>query len=130
MTSSVVTVHMTEVLSAVYEKFLIKGIRHLPVVDGQGCIQGLVTETDFYRVTMPRMTEEGPVYDKDALDQNLLRKVMTPEPFTLCPDEPLSKAVAAMAEHKYGCIPIVNAERKVIGIVTEIDILKYVWKML
>ncbi|MDP3919251.1 MAG: CBS domain-containing protein [Candidatus Omnitrophota bacterium] len=130
MTSPAVTVHVTEEFSAVHEKFLIKGIRHLPVVDGQGRIQGLVTETDFNRVTMPRMTEDGPVYDKTALDRTLLRRVMTPEPCTLCPDDPLSKAVSLMAEHKYGCIPIVDVQGKVIGIVTEIDILKYIRKML
>lgn len=77
MHSPVVTIGADENFSKVEEKLRTKGIRHLPVVDGDGRVVGMVTQRDLYRTLSPRVTEEGIYYDSSALNDFILRRVMT-----------------------------------------------------
>jgi CBS domain-containing protein len=130
MTWPVVTAGVDEHLSSIEEKFRMKGIRHLPIVDHENKVVGLVTQRDLYRILSPRLTETGIYYDKPMLDQFILKHVMTHNPLTLLPDDPLSKAVEIMARNKYGCIPIANGEGVIKGILTETDVLKFLARQL
>jgi CBS domain-containing protein len=49
---------------------------------------------------------------------------MTKDVLTLGPNDTLAKALNIMAITKYGCLPIVDENKKLLGIVTQIDILK------
>jgi CBS domain-containing membrane protein len=42
---------------------------------------------------------------------------------TVSPDLPVSKAARILLENKYGCLPVVDDEHKLVGIVTEADFL-------
>ena len=46
------------------------------------------------------------------------------KPLTFGPDELVKPAVAAMSEMKYGSVMVIDDDRKVIGVVTERDIMK------
>ena len=61
-------------------------------------------------------------FDKDMLDAFPLRTVMKREPFTLGPDDPVSRAIMHMAVKNVGCIPIVDDKQKILGIITNQDI--------
>lgn len=125
MTTPVETVHFQDPFHKVEEKLRLKDIRHLPVVDGKGMIMGLVTQRDFFRLATPQWDmEEGFRYSSKSLDDFVLNQVMIKKPITMSPEDKLSTAVKVMAEHKYGCIPVVDKNQKVAGIVTETDILK------
>lgn len=126
MVSPVVTVHRKDPFSAVEEKFRRKGIRHLPVIDDDGVLVGLVTQRDLYRTISPHVTDEGPYYDPEILNHFVLRHVMTKDPVTLAPEDPMSKAIEIMTRRKFSCIPVVDRNKKVVGIVTEIDVLRFV----
>jgi CBS domain-containing protein len=130
MKSPAITVFERDPFRMVEEKFRQKGIRHLPVVDENGSLVGLVTQRDLFRIAPPKITEEGSVYDPAALDTVILRYVMKKDPLALKPEDLFSEAVRTMAEHKYGCIPIVDDRRKVVGILTETDVLKFAAKHL
>ena len=47
-----------------------------------------------------------------------------PQPVTFLPNDKVSKAIDAMAEKNYGSVVIVDDEDRVVGIVTERDIVK------
>jgi predicted transcriptional regulator len=66
------------------------------------------------------------MYDKESLDGHILKHVMIKEVFTLLPEDTLGEAIKAMIRWKYGCIPIVNEQKCLIGIITQADILKAV----
>ena len=127
----VITVQIDEPFSHVEEKFRQKNIRHLPVVDSEGKLLGLITQRDLFRTVSPHKDLEGAEhYDPETLDAFILKRAMISDPSTLGPDDTLLQAVELMASFKYGCIPIVDKEKKVIGIVTEIDVLKLLYKFL
>ena len=77
----------------------------------------------------PRETSSGWYYDKEGLNLLKLEHFMTKEPLTLTPENTLKEAAEIMARTKFGCLPIVAAgTRKLVGIVSYVDILKEIVK--
>jgi CBS domain-containing protein len=55
---------------------------------------------------------------------------MTPDPFTVKRETPLSVAVARIVSKRINCLPVLDDEGKVCGIVTSTDLLKAYQKLL
>jgi CBS domain-containing protein len=53
-----------------------------------------------------------------------ISQVMSAPPISIDPDASVQEAARLMAEHKIGCLPV-EEDRRVIGIVTETDVLRY-----
>ncbi|NQU74199.1 MAG: CBS domain-containing protein [Candidatus Omnitrophica bacterium] len=121
------TIDIDDPFGKVWEMFRAHGIRHLPVIDDKGTLRGIVTQRDLYRTASPRKTMEGElVYDKADLDKHILKYVMTKKVVSLSPDQTLKNAVDLMVNSKYGCIPIVDSNKCLVGIVTQVDVLKVI----
>ena len=121
------TLNVDDPFSRAWEIFKTYGIRHLPIVDDKGILKGILTERDLYRIQSPRIAMDGElVYDNEGLDSHVLKDVMMKEVFTLMPDDTLVTAIQAVIRGKYGCIPIVNEHKYLVGIITGETILKAV----
>ena len=126
MVSPVITVKETDNFALVQEKIALYDVRHLPVVNDAGAIVGLISQRDLYQIHSPRRLEDGTwYYDKEALNQFLLSKVMHPKPFTLKANNSIFDAIEATVRYKFGCIPIVDDYKYPCGILTRDTILKY-----
>ena len=107
-------------------------IRHLPVVDDNGQMVGLISDRDL-RLSMLE-TEQGPGgapkgYYLPALTK--VSSVMVTNVLTASPEMLLANAAVVMSERKYGCLPVVDlATKKAVGIVTETDMLRLLASML
>jgi CBS domain-containing protein len=55
---------------------------------------------------------------------------MTPDPFTVKRETPLSVAVARIVSKRINCLPVLDDEGRVCGIVTSTDLLKAYQKLL
>jgi len=109
----------------VWDIFQSRGIRHLPVINAENVLVGIVTQRDLYRLVSPRKTMEGNmVYDKNELDEFILEHVITKGVATLNQDQTLSSAIDLMVNKRYGCIPIVDDRGRLIGIITQTDVLR------
>ncbi len=111
-------------------KFREHNIRHLPVVDKQNKLVGLVSERDLFRILPPRKMEDGTFYyDPEALNAIILKHVMNPKPCYMHEDEPIGATLEKFVENKYGGIPILDKDRVLKGIITPVDILKVAWQI-
>jgi acetoin utilization protein AcuB len=91
--------------------------RHLPVVDSDGGLVGIVDRADL-ELFLAEMESPGVIKRQHRMDQ-----VMTREVVRVSPDCPLEEAATLMVEHQIGSLPVVEGGQ-VIGIITETDIFK------
>ncbi len=125
MMKKFIFIHEDDRFSLVEEKLREFNIRHLPVIDDNNKLVGIITQRDLYRIQSPRHLEDDTwYYDQKSLDSHILKYVMTKDPCAINPQDPAAKAVLLMAERKYGCLPVVKKDRTLCGIVTRHDILK------
>ncbi|NCB26650.1 MAG: CBS domain-containing protein [Bacteroidia bacterium] len=131
MTKDPITLNIDESFCRVAQIFQEKDIRHLPIVNSQGQILGIISQRDLNRITSPKKGPNGEyLYDAAELTKYILRQHVIQKVFSLSLEDTLEKAVTIMAEKKLGCMPIVDPDGKVIGIVTAIDLLKLFLKTL
>ena len=103
-----------------------KGIRHLPVVDAEQKLVGLLTDRDL-RAAGPSQASDLSVHEIHYVLQKLkVSSFMTPREklITVTPEVVIEEAVQLMHQHKIGCLPIVEGDR-LYGIITETDILAH-----
>ena len=125
MTSSPDTVFSDDDLGDVYALMNEKMIRHVPVVDHDGSVEGLVSQRDLIRTVLHAFDDLTFLDQRDALRGMFVRDVMTADPETVAPDMPLSDAGRLLLENKIGCLPVVEGTR-LVGILTESDFIKRV----
>jgi len=103
-----------------------KGVRHLPVVDKNGKLVGIVTDRDI-REAAPSDATLLSVQELNYLLGKLkVSAFMTPKDklLTITPDALIEEAVQLMHDHKIGCLPVIEGE-KLYGIFTETDALTH-----
>ncbi len=103
-----------------------KGVRHLPVVDKNGKLVGIVTDRDI-REAAPSDATLLSVQELNYLLGKLkVSAFMTPKDklLTISPDALIEEAVQLMHDHKIGCLPVIEGE-KLYGIFTETDALSH-----
>lgn len=85
----------------------------IPIVDAEGAIKGIVTERDILKV----------MYSQDS--PMPVRDVMTSSPYITSPDKTVTTVAKEMITHRFRRFPVVS-EDVLFGIVTAMDIMKYV----
>jgi acetoin utilization protein AcuB len=102
-----------------------RGIRHLPVLDAQRRVVGVVTVDDL-RAALPlplqRPRALSPT-ERSWARELRVGEVMVYAPRTVRADEPLERAADSMAEWHIGCMPVVDDAGYLVGILTETDAL-------
>ena len=102
-----------------------RDIRHLPVVNNENHLVGMITEENLYRIQPPHKLEDGTWhYDDEMLEPYVLHEVMETDPAKLHAEDPLAVAVSMMAYDKRGCICIVDDHGALCGILTQMDIIQ------
>ena len=100
-----------------------KNVRHLPVVDKQGSLLGIVAQTDLLHAS-PSSATSLSIYEMNYLLANLrVSEVMSSPPITVPEDAPLEEAARLMVEKKIGCLPVMR-DGNLVGMITETDIFK------
>lgn len=126
MVKNVITIGLDDPFSKAWDIFRTHKIRHLPVVNRDQKIKGLITQRDLYKTLAPKkeIEDEGTFYLKEDLDKFILQKVMIKDVATLFADDTLGKAVDIMVKKKYGCLPVVDKQGVLVGILTQTDALR------
>ncbi len=101
-----------------------KGIRHLPVVDNQNKLVGIVTDRDIREAAPSDATSLSVGEINYLLGKLQVSSFMTPQKklITISPDTLVEEAVQLMHDKKIGCLPVVE-DGKLYGIFTETDAL-------
>ena len=123
MTHKVITVFEEDNLTGVEEGMAHFKFRHLPVVDGKKLV-GLVTQRDLLRIAASAL-EAGAEQKSAHMNERLFaRDVMQKDVVRALPDTPILDAGRLMWNNKMSCLPVVDGNGDLVGIVTEADFLK------
>jgi CBS domain-containing membrane protein len=122
MSHPVVTLAADETLGLAEEIMSLARLRHLPVVDGDGRLVGLVTHRDLVGAQASTLSGMSPYENKKLKLAIRVAEVMRTDVESIASDAPAVDAAVKMREKKYGCMPVVDGD-ELVGIVTEADFL-------
>ena len=123
MSVDVVILGRNDKLAAAEDLMRLGRIRHLPVVDDDGILVGIVSQRDLFHNGLIRALGYGVHAQEHALATVTVKEAMTTEVVRTTPDTPLREAARTMFERKIGCLVVVEAGR-VAGIIAESDFVK------
>lgn len=101
------------------------GVRHLPVLDSQGVLTGILSDRDLRRAMAAEALAEA-CADLEGYEPpagRLVRQDMTRGLLVLAPDAALATAAGALAENRVGALPVVE-DGELCGVLTESDLLE------
>lgn len=111
-------------MSQVQQRMHSADIRHLPIVAADGTLLGILTDRDLRRAgasNLPPLT----VYEAPLLLMTLtVKDMMTTPVYTVSRETSLADAGQLLLDHKIGCLPVVQSDHTLVGIVTVTDLLR------
>jgi CBS domain-containing protein len=137
MTRDPIAVAPSETVREIARIMLDNEISGLPVIDGQERVIGVVSRADLLlrffegpRGSVPTSFLESIAEgldigtDLDPEQLGFAEEFMSPEPFTVSPDEPIVKVARLMAEEHIHRVIVVDEDQHLLGIVTSLDLLR------
>jgi CBS domain-containing protein len=111
MSAPVVTVRADADYRTAFDIMRDKGVHHLPVMDAQGKLVGLVAQRDL--LVAATRYQNAPVEMAEVMHRPVI---------TTKADVPIVEAARMMMSQKIGCLPVVDADLNLLGVITESDL--------
>jgi acetoin utilization protein AcuB len=112
MTASPVVVDRAATIRVALERLQSLDVRHLPVVDTEGALIGMVSDRDL------RAHMLAPSLDA------LVSSIMTTDVISVDLDADAAEIIDLMLDHKIGAVPVIDADGELVGIVSYVDVLR------
>ncbi len=121
MTSAVITVAPEVSLEALISLLVDENISGVPVVDAEGVTIGMVSKSDL-------LSEASDLADLSARtpERRTVADVMTSAPVSVPLSASIQEASALMVSHHVHRLTVVDAQARLVGIVTTFDITRWV----
>jgi CBS domain-containing protein len=130
MVRNVITVQLDDPTSTVDTLMKLHPIHHVPVLQDKVLV-GLISQRDLYRTMLSTLYYDSEQEQHSFLDNfTEIAGIMTADPLTLTPQQTLGEALDLVLEYRIGCIPVVNEQHELLGILTDSDLLRLFWKHL
>ncbi len=125
MARSVVTIGHDATVAHAWSLMRTRRVRHLPVLDADRILIGMLTDHDLRQVILERYTQEEPGQLARTLARLRINEVMTWAVITVRPDAEIRHAARIMLERKLGALPVADGGR-VVGMLTATDVIQAV----
>ena len=131
MTTQLITVNCNDILTKVVEIFKSHSFHHIPIVDDNGKLEGIISRTDFDQLKTGGSLFRNP--NKENYNKALFRsmracEIMTKNTIELQPTDTIQKAYQIFKENKFRALPVIG-KGLLVGIVTPLDLLDYFFQM-
>jgi CBS-domain-containing membrane protein len=123
MQREVVTLTTGEKLDLTQDLMNLGRVRHLPVLDDDQRVVGIVSDRDLLAAAMTNVLDFDPASRRTFLRSIEVAEVMAKEVVTVTPDTELGEVARIFVERKIGCVPVVGARGELLGLVTETDLI-------
>lgn len=110
MVTKFVTITGDESVKEAAKRLLIGETNHLPVIDGENHLIGILTTYDVSKA-----------FANDEQDMTV-SEVMTKNVITISPDSPIDFAARALQRHNIGSLVVIDTKRRVLGLLNSYDL--------
>ena len=117
MQTDLFTAQKEDIIEFVAQLMDWRKIRYMPVEDAKGKLVGLVTS----RLLLKEYTHNTQLPEEK---HTTVGEIMIENPTTVKASVKLTDALDIMRECKIGCLPVVNDDNMLVGIITEMDFLR------
>jgi CBS domain-containing protein len=123
MRTHVVTLSMFDALDVATDIMSMGRIRHLPVVNREQELVGIVSQRDLLKASISSVLGIGETNQREWMGKVPVIDVMSRNVTTIDPDTSISVAIDRLVTGKIGCLPVVEFG-KLAGLITETDLLR------
>ncbi len=118
MGTDLFTVQKDDIIELVTDMMDWRKIRYMPVEDGKGHLEGLITS----QLLLKHFSNRKHDY-LDGEAPTMVKEIMIKNPVTVSPGTTIGEALILMEKHKTGCLLVVNND-ELAGIITEMNFLQ------
>lgn len=124
MSTPVMTLHMDTAKSDAIQQIRRFHYHHFPVVDKQGKIVGMITDRDFLR-DAPNLHHRQKGDDKNKnIEEATVAAIMSTKLLIVNKETCVHEIGRVMLHEKIKCVPVVDQDNMVIGIITSSDMIR------
>jgi CBS domain-containing membrane protein len=124
MRTNVVSLHIGDTLGVAEDIMSMGRIRHLPVVDEEHRVVGLVSQRDLFRASVSSVLGFDRAKEHEWMGKIKVRDIMTKQVVMIDAEAGVAEAVDKLVSDKLGCLPVADEQGKLVGLVTETDCLR------
>lgn len=124
MTVDLVTASPADSVAHVRDLMYAHWVRHVPVVDGEGALVGLVTYRDLLRRALIERSDRPVWVEQEELEQMDVDSVTQHVVDEVTPDTDLAEAGRLLLDNKKGCLAVVE-DGRLVGMLSEADFVRY-----
>ena len=127
MSTDLFTLYESDSVRVLDEMMKWRAVRHIPVVNDNNQVVGLVTHRDLLKLSFSSFSD----IDEDvqnAINEKIpITKIMKSNVATISPNTSMKDAAQTMYKNKFGCLPVIdeNDRNRLVGIITEADFVKF-----
>jgi len=125
MTREVITVDEEATIFDAQELLAENKIRHLPIIDRDRRLVGIITDRDI-RSALPysSIMEHCDETEKERIARFKVKDIMTKDPISISPTYTIQDALLLIQNSKVGALPVVDDNHKLTGIISVRDLLR------
>jgi acetoin utilization protein AcuB len=121
MTPNPISGHPEMPVVEAQQKMQKNNIRHLPVLDDDQKLVGLITQRSLMQAVPPDLSKFSPFVVNYVLSKIKVRNIMVKDVVIIEEDVAIEEAARVMADRKIGCLPVMR-QGELVGIISDNDL--------
>ena len=107
-----------------------KNVRHIPVIDANGELVGMLTQKIMIAKVMGLMAQYGATALEHKEKQLLVSELMATDFAAVTAEQSVAEVADFFVSNRHGCLPVVDSDNKIIGILTSSDFVRLAARLL
>lgn len=127
MTTPAVMIAADRPLSEAVEFMLIKGVKRLPVVDGNGRLVGMLSRLDIFRTIM-REAPDWNAFKAQKIEVKQLKRVgdiLRRDVHVVSPETSVGEVIRLIDDNDIQRVAVVDADQRLLGMISDRDLMRY-----
>ena len=130
MTANPLFVRREQTLKDAHDLMRTKNIRHIPVLDEQDKLVGVLTQKKMIATVMGLLAKYGTSALERKEKQQIIGELMDTDFATVKPQQSLAEVISYFLKNKHGCLPVVDDNDQLLGILTSSDFVRLAGQLL